>query len=133
MIAPIWGPWWRAVLVGVANPPEPALKAYRKTQIGRGKDLKAKDFDAAQRAAKLLNSPADCLQLIVWMAKNGMDPLFVRPEGHEWSVKERAIVESIRTKGLNPQVLIYDEEAMYAAPAPATSPRDLIRLGWRDE
>jgi hypothetical protein len=132
MVDAKWEQFYQVMLVALAHPPDAALKAWRKTQIGRGNVLRAKDFDTALRAA-VAYGESDPLDLAVWMSRNGFAPVLVRPDGHRWSVKERAFIESVKMHGLAPLFMTYDEEAIVRVPGPHTSYRDLLRLGWRDE
>lgn len=127
-----WAAFYQVMLVALAGVPEAQFKAWRKTQIGRGKTLYAKDFDCACRAAVAFGE-APVIELMAWMSQNGFTPVFVRPEGHKWTMGERAFIESVKMRGLSPEFMSWDEEAIIRIPGPATGPRDLLRLGWQDE
>lgn len=128
-----WEAFYQVMLVALATDvPEAAMKSWRKTMIGRGHAMYAKEFDCACRAAVAFGD-APVIGLMAWMSQNGFAPLFVRPFDHKWTMGERAFIESIKMRGLTPSFLTWDEEALFAVPGPATGPRDLIRLGWQDE
>jgi hypothetical protein len=125
-----WSAWWSVYAVARAAPTAEALKAWRKTQIGRGKILRASDFDSAVRAAQRDAGPDPHLDVMISLSRQGITPTLCRPEGHEWTLVERACIAAWNMRGIKPMIYLYDCEAVYVAPPPHTSYRDLLRLGW---
>src|SRR6202012_1026946 len=122
-------------VVAVANcpeVPEAALKAWRKTMIGRGHPLKAKEFDNAISGAANAG-PYTQIELAKALVGQGVPPTFVVPEGHEWTDTERSVIALCKMRGTPVAILQYDADSMVRVPAPVTSPKDLLRLGWRHE
>lgn len=124
--------WWSVVFVANSDAPEEAVKTWRKTMIGRGHPLKAKEFDNAV-SGNLKAGGYDQTELAKSLISKGIPPTFVVPEGHEWTDTERSIIALCKMRDTPVAVLQYDAETMVRVPPPVTSPTDLLRLGWRHE
>lgn len=101
-----------------------ATKNWRKTMIGRGHPLKARDFDNAVRGVeKGMAGKSETIETILarayWYIRNGIPVPVVRPLDWEWSTEELTLIRLARTKG-EPKFLTYDESGIDETPGPAT-------------
>ena len=131
--------WWLVAEVIIASaslPPsisEEAFKAWRKTLIGRGKPLRARDFDNAVRGAEkaMAGHPETVGSLLVrarWYAGQGITPVFARPIGWDYGEDELEVIRIARVKG-EPVFLAYGQDGIDEIAGPATRPNQWDR--WR--
>jgi hypothetical protein len=123
--------WWAAVEVAYAvssfgdGDYEDALKAWRKSQIGRKAALRARDFDNAQRGVRtsMAGQPQtieSVIQRALWYVRIGVPPCFARPAGWTYSDRELEVIAIARAHDLEPTFLAYDTTGIDAIPGPAT-------------
>jgi hypothetical protein len=110
-----------------------ALKAWRKTMIGRGNPLKARDFDNAVHGAEkaMGGHPETVASLLVrsrWYVSQGIPPVFARPVDWDWKDEELEVIRIARVN-LEPVFLAYDENGIDKITGPATKPNPWDR--WR--
>jgi hypothetical protein len=112
-------PWpletWELQELTVLGCPDEALKTFRKSLIGRGNPLTARQADAAiadgQGAIRTGRIPKNdkrgkrplvpetfeqSLPRLAWYVRMGMSVVFARPQGHKWTEDELEIVTTAR-------------------------------------
>lgn len=109
------------------------IKAWRKTMIGRGRPLRARDFDNAVNGANkaMAGHPETVASLLIrssWYSRNGMPVVFVRPSGWSYGPEELEAIRIIRVR-TEPKFISYDQSGIDEVQGPATKANKWDR--WR--
>jgi hypothetical protein len=123
----------------MAGCPEEPLKVFRKTLIGRGKPLSARQADSAISGARcvLQTGPkADrgkraerpetmpySLARMRWYLRHRMPVVFARPQGHTWDDPETEVIGQARAAGVPVTFLEWDTAAVDRTAGPGCLPR----------
>lgn len=116
----------------MAECPEGPLKAYRKSLIGRGKPLTAKQADSAIRGAQhvlatgalsgkgkgakreIESEPvADKLSRGLWYLRQGLPLVLARPYGYTWTPSEIKVIKIAKEKGIAIKCLQWDGDEVH--------------------
>jgi len=127
--------FWELLEVVMAGAPKAAVKGFRKSMIGRGKPLKAREADAAIRGAILslqqsragaradlqgIVEPLDQnLERLRWYLKMKLPVVFARPAGWQYTRNEKWIIEDAREQNVEVTFLEFDDNAVDRVNGPA--------------
>jgi hypothetical protein len=130
---------WELIELVMAGCPDEPLKTFRKSLIGRGKPLTARQADSAisgarcvlatgpkadrgqraQRPEKLPHS----LARLRWYLRHRMPVVFARPQGHDWNEPETEMITEARAAGVPLTFLEWDAAAVDRTAGPGCLPR----------
>jgi hypothetical protein len=129
---------WELIELVMAGCPEEPLKTFRKTLIGRGKPLTARQADAAIGGARCASAtgPADgrrkrayqyegltaSLARMRWYLRHRMPVVFARAHGHQWNEAEIEIIKEAAAGAVPVTFLEWNETAVDRTAGPACLP-----------
>lgn len=124
------GEWWEVVEVIMATSSldggdyKDVIKSWRKSMIGRGKPLRARDFDNAVSGVHkaMAGHPETVASLTarsLWYAEQGIPVPIVRPTGWQYSPEELTTIRIARTKA-ELRFISYDATGIDEVEGPAT-------------
>jgi len=101
-----------------------AIAAWRKTKIGRGNELKAKEFgNAVNGATKAMGGHPETISSMMvrarWYVTQGIRPVFARPVGWKYQPEELRVIATARLTA-EPLFLAYDATGIDETTGPAT-------------
>lgn len=121
---------WELIELVMASCPEDALKAFRKTIIGRGKPLTARMADAAiggartvletgpltgrgqSKHAEVPEALRPKLARLHWYLRHRMPLVFARAQGYEYTDEERELIAAARRTDVRVTFLEWSGEAV---------------------
>ena len=131
--------YWRVMELALSDCDREVLKTWRKTMIGRGKSLRARDFDNAVSGADgalckkgagtskmhpLRNSYEDKIARAYWYIRQNVPPVFARASEYKYTDEELIIISMAIDNGLEPVFLEYDSSGIDRVAGPGSPGHD---------